>query len=103
MPVVLGIIGDIVLGRRNYSFALNAANIGDSDSRRQQWVLSEILEVTTSHWGTVDVHSRRQQNMPPSRSRIRAERFANLFYQRRVPRSGQGDSCRIGRSRAPYP
>src|SRR5687768_13392124 len=81
-----------MLDRGAHTLALHALDVTDGDARSEEGVFAEILKVSPVHWGTIDVDSRRKEEMNAFGARVTSEFNPDTFGQFRIPRRGQANA-----------
>ena len=89
MTVFLVVVQGIVLHTGCHTLRLETLDIGHHHARGQPGILAHILEVATSEWRTIDVHTRTQHHTLSSVECLLAQALAIETGHGRIPRSSQ--------------
>ena len=74
-----------VLDTSHNAHTLHTLDISRSNLTCEEWVLTEVLKVTTTEWRTIDVCTRTEKDMHTTRTRVLTERDTHLLNQLCIP------------------
>src|SRR5260370_37525898 len=86
-----------MLDGRADSLALHGLDVGHGGSRRQEWVLSEILEVSATRRSPINVDARADHEVHPASAGILSDNGSDSLRQLLMPGSRQPDAARDSR------
>ena len=99
MTILLVVVQGIVLHTGCHTLRLESLDIGHHHARGQPGILAHILEVSTSEWRTIDIHTRPQHHTLPSVECLFAQTLTIETGHGRIPRSSQTSECWEGHTR----
>src|SRR5260370_38585388 len=86
-----------MLDGRADSLALHGLDVGHGGSRRQEWVLSEILEVSATHRSPINVDARAEHEVHTPRAGILSDNGSDSLRKFRIPGSLQPEAAKNAR------
>ena len=93
MTILLVIVQTVVLHAGSHALRLESLYVGHHHPRGEIGILTHILEVTTSEWGTEDIHAWAQDDALLTVEGLFAEALAIESGHSRIPRGSETGEC----------